>query len=44
MVLVNIGGGDVIGQAVEQGLLQELHLHLAPMLGAGTPLFKAGTR
>ncbi len=39
------GGGDVIGQALEQGLVDELRLHLAPMLlGGGTPLFKPGTR
>ena len=43
--VVVMGGGDVIGQAIERGLLDELHLHLAPMLtGGGTPLFKAGTR
>ena len=43
--VVIMGGGDVIGQAVEQGLIDELRLHLAPMLlGSGTPLFKAGTR
>jgi len=43
--VVIMGGGDVIGQAVEQGLIDELRLHLAPMvLGGGTPLFKAGTR
>jgi dihydrofolate reductase len=43
--VVIMGGGDVIGQALEQGLVDELRLHLAPMvLGGGTPLFKAGTR
>ena len=43
--VVIMGGGDVIGQAIEQGLVDELHLHLAPMLlGGGTPLFRAGTR
>ena len=43
--VVIMGGGDVIGQALEQSLLDELHLHLAPMvLGDGTPLFKPGTR
>ena len=42
---VIMGDGDVIGQAVEQRLVDELHLHLAPMvLGGGTPLFKTGTR
>ena len=40
-----MGGGDVIGQALEQGLVDELRLHLAPvLLGGGTPLFKKGTR
>ena len=39
------GGGDVIGQALEQDLVYELRIHLAPMLlGGGTPLFKPGTR
>ncbi|HEV2951334.1 MAG TPA: dihydrofolate reductase family protein [Actinomycetota bacterium] len=42
---VIMGGGDVIGQAIEKGLVDELHLHLAPMLlGGGTPLFRPGTR
>jgi riboflavin biosynthesis pyrimidine reductase len=40
-----MGGGDVIGQAVEQGFVDELRIHLAPMpLGGGTPLLKPGTR
>jgi dihydrofolate reductase len=43
--VVIMGGGDVIGQALELGLVDVLRLHLAPMvLGGGTPLFKAGTR
>ena len=43
--VVIMGGGDVIGQAIEKGLVDELHLHLAPMLlGGGTPLFREGTR
>lgn len=43
--VVIMGGGDVVGQAIEAGLVDELHLHLAPMLlGAGTPLFRPGTR
>jgi len=43
--VVIMGGGDVIGQAIEQGLVDELHLHLAPMLlGGGTPLFRSGSR
>src|SRR5579885_2487699 len=37
--VVIMGGGDIIGQALEQGLVDELRLHLAPMvLGGGTPL------
>ena len=40
-----MGGSDVIGQALDQGLVDELRLHLAPMvLGGGTPLFNTGTR
>ena len=43
--VVIMGGGDVIGQAIDQGLVDELHLHLAPMLlGGGTSLFRPGTR
>jgi len=43
--VVIMGGGDLIGQAVEQGLIDELRLHLSPMvLGGGTPLFKSGAR
>jgi dihydrofolate reductase len=42
--VVIMGGGDVVGQAMEQGLVDELRLHLAPiLLGGGTPLFRAGT-
>ena len=43
--VVIMGGGDVIGQALQHGLVEELRLHLAPMtLGGGTPLFTSGTR
>jgi dihydrofolate reductase len=43
--VVIMGGGDVIAQAIEQGLVDELHLHLAPMiLGGGTPMFRDGVR
>lgn len=43
--VVIMGGGDIIGQAIEQGLVDELYLHLAPLLlGGGTPLFRVGTR
>ncbi|MFI5492249.1 dihydrofolate reductase family protein [Actinoplanes sp. NPDC051859] len=35
-----MGGGELIRGAVEAGLVDELRLHLAPiLLGAGTPLF-----
>jgi len=43
--VVIMGGGDVIGQAIDAGLVDELRLHIAPtLLGGGTPLFRAGTR
>ncbi len=43
--VVIMGGGDVIGQALESGIVDEFHAHLAPLvLGGGTPLFRAGTR
>lgn len=38
--VIVMGGGDVIYQCIEAGLLDELRIHLAPIvLGAGTPLF-----
>jgi dihydrofolate reductase len=40
-----MGGGDVIRQAVDEGLVDELLLHLAPIiLGSGTPLFDSAQR
>jgi len=43
--VVIMGGGDVIGQALEQGLVDEFRVHLAPLLlGGGTPMFRPGTR
>jgi len=41
--VVLMGGGDVIFQALEQHLVEELSIHLAPLiLGGGTPLFRPG--
>jgi dihydrofolate reductase len=38
--VIVMGGGAVIRQCVEEGLVDELRLHLAPIvLGGGTPLF-----
>jgi dihydrofolate reductase len=35
-----MGGADIVRQAVAQRLVQQLRLHLAPvLLGAGTSLF-----
>lgn len=43
--VVVMGGGDVIAQSLADGLLDELSIHLAPMvLGGGTPLFKPEQR
>ncbi|WP_426571220.1 dihydrofolate reductase family protein [Aquihabitans sp. McL0605] len=43
--VVIMGGGDVIAQALDGDLVDELRLHIAPMLlGGGTPLFGRGTR
>jgi dihydrofolate reductase len=39
--VVIMGGGDVIAQAIAAELVDELHLHLGPvLLGEGTPLFE----
>lgn len=38
--VVIMGGGDVIRQCLDAGVVDELRIHLAPIvLGAGTPLF-----
>ena len=37
---VVMGGADVVRACLDQALIDELHIHLAPIvLGAGTPLF-----
>jgi dihydrofolate reductase len=42
---VVMGGGDVVRQCVDEGLVDELVLHLSPLvLGAGTPLFAGASR
>ncbi|SEG81025.1 Dihydrofolate reductase [Actinacidiphila yanglinensis] len=43
--VVLMGGGATIGTALDAGLVDELSLHLAPVvLGSGTPLFTGGVR
>jgi dihydrofolate reductase len=43
--VVIMGGGDVIRQCVDAGLVEELSVHLAPiLLGGGTPLFAGSGR
>jgi dihydrofolate reductase len=43
--VVVMGGGDVVRQCVAERLVDELRLHLAPVvLGGGTPLFGPGDR
>jgi dihydrofolate reductase len=38
--VVIMGGGDVVRQALDAGVVDELRIHLSPIvLGAGTPLF-----
>jgi dihydrofolate reductase len=42
--VVLMGGAQIVRGALELGLLDELRLHLAPViLGGGTPLFDGGT-
>src|SRR5690606_9248517 len=42
--VVLMGGGATIRSALDAGLVDELTLHLAPVvLGGGTPLFSGGT-
>ncbi|MFC8217818.1 dihydrofolate reductase family protein [Streptomyces sp. NPDC057362] len=42
--VVLMGGGALIGSALDAGLVDVLSLHLAPVvLGSGTPLFAGGT-
>ena len=39
--VIVMGGGDVIRQAVDEGLVDQLRIHLSPIvLGGGTPLFE----
>jgi dihydrofolate reductase len=41
--VVVMGGGHVVRQSIESRLIDELQLHLAPIvLGSGTPLFDGG--
>jgi dihydrofolate reductase len=43
--VVVMGGADVVRQCVDEGLADELRIHLAPIvLGAGTPLFSGSRR
>jgi dihydrofolate reductase len=40
-----MGGGDIVRQCLDAGVLDELRIHLAPIvLGAGTPLFAGAAR
>ena len=43
--VVVMGGGSVVSQCVVRGLVDELRIHLAPIvLGGGTPLFSGNER
>jgi dihydrofolate reductase len=43
--VVVMGGAEVLRQCVDTGLVDELRIHLAPVvLGAGTPLFVSSAR
>ena len=43
--VVVMGGADVVRQCVDGRLVDELHLHLSPIvLGGGTPLFEGARR
>ena len=43
--VVVMGGGDVVRQVVDDGLADQLVLHISPIiLGAGTPLFAGAAR
>ena len=45
MDAVVMGGGDVVRQCLDAGLIDELRIHLAPVvLGSGTPLFESAGR
>jgi len=40
-----MGGGDTVRQCVDAGVVDELHIHLSPIvLGGGTPLFAGAAR
>jgi dihydrofolate reductase len=40
-----MGGGDLIRQSIDADVVDELRIHLAPIvLGGGTPLFDGITR
>ncbi|GAA2624938.1 dihydrofolate reductase family protein [Paractinoplanes durhamensis] len=42
--VVVMGGGETIRRAIEAGVVDELRLHIAPvLLGGGTPLFAGAT-